>query len=253
MAMIQLQWLALVASVTSLFAEPMVARTGTLCAPEANQAAAADERFVYAVGSAVVAKYDRASGMHLAVSTGRAHHLNSGFLWEGRLYCAHSNFPKKPEKSEIMALNTETMVLSTFKDFGKYRGSLTRVARDDDHWWCNFAHYGSNNTKTVLVKLDDQWREQGAWTYPTEVIRDLGKMSISGGVWKDGQLFATGHDKRVIYRLRLPANGNVLDLVDVLESPFPGQGIAVDPKTGGFVGINRAQKEIVFGELRTRP
>lgn len=253
MVMIQLQWLVLVASVTSLFAEPMVARTGTLCAPEANQTAAADERFVYGIGSTVIAKYDRASGMHLAVSTGRAHHLNSGFLWEGRLYCAHSNFPKKPEKSEIMVLDTKTMVLGTFKDFGEYRGSLTWVVRDSGHWWCNFARYGSDNAKTVLVKLDDQWREHGAWTYPPAVIRDLGKMSISGGVWKDGLLFATGHDKRVIYRLRVPANGTVLELVDVLESPFPGQGIAVDSKTGSFVGINRAQKEIVFGELRTRP
>jgi len=253
MAMIKLQLLALAVSVSSLYAKPMVVQTGTLSAPEANQAAAADERFVYAIGSTVIAKYDRATGLHLAVSTGPAHHLNSGFLWEGRLYCAHSNYPKKPEKSEIMVLDTETMVLSTFKNFGEYRGSLTWVVRDGGHWWCNFAHYGADNAKTVLVKLDDQWREQGAWTYPPAVVRDLGKMSISGGVWKDGHLLATGHDKRAIYRLRLPTKGNVLELLDVLPSPFPGQGIAVDPTTGGFVGINRAQKEIVFGELLALP
>ncbi|MBM3858176.1 MAG: endonuclease [Verrucomicrobia bacterium] len=251
--MTKLPLLAFLVGANALCAEPAIVQTGTLSAREANQAAAVDERFVYAIGSTVVAKYDRATGQRLAPSTGTAHHLNSGFLWEGRLYCAHSNFPRKPDKSEIMVLDTETMALSVFKDFGEYRGSLTWVVREGGHWWCNFAHYGADNAKTVLVKLDDQWREQGAWTYPPTVIQDLGRMSISGGVWKENRLLVTGHDKRVMYRLRLPAKGDVLELVDILPSPFPGQGIAVDPKTGGFVGINRAQKAVVFGELRTRP
>src|SRR5439155_1693861 len=58
--------------------------TGSLTSPLANQAAAADERFVYAVDDAVIAKYDRASGKELARSTGAAKHLNSGFLWRGK-------------------------------------------------------------------------------------------------------------------------------------------------------------------------
>src|SRR4051794_17287137 len=70
-----------------------VVMAGTLAAPEANQAAAADDRFVYAIGSAVIAKYDRATGERTAHSTGSAHHLNSGFLWDGKLLCAHSNYP----------------------------------------------------------------------------------------------------------------------------------------------------------------
>lgn len=231
-------------------AKPTAVQTGALAAPEGNQAAAADECFVYAIGSKLIAKYDRATGQRVALSTGEAHHLNSGFLWEGKILCAHSNYPRKPEKSEIMALDIETMALTTFKNFGEYRGSLTWVVREGDFWWCTFAHYGAANAKTVLVKLDDNWQEQGAWTYPPEVIKALGEMSISGGLWQKGQLLATGHDKRVLYRLQLPRQGDVLELIEVLPSPFPGQGIGADPKTGGLVGIDRARKEIVFAELR---
>jgi hypothetical protein len=225
-------------------------RTASLEAPEANQAAAADERFVYAIGSKVVVKYDRETGRRLAESTGRAEHLNSGFFWMGRLYCAHSNFPRTPARSDIKVLDPEKMVLETFKDFGEYRGSLTWVVRRGDHWWCTFAHYGADNGKTVLVKLDDQWRELGAWTYPPAVIAELGTYSISGGLWQGETLLATGHDRRVIYRLKLPAQGNVLELVDRVPSPFPGQGIAVDPKTGGLVGIDRAKRQIVFASIK---
>jgi hypothetical protein len=227
-----------------------IVRTGILAAPEASQAAAADDGFVYAIGSVIIAKYDRATGQRLVATNGGAKHLNSGFVWQGKVFCAHSNYPGKPARSEIMVLEPETMTLSTYKDFGIYRGSLTWVVREEDHWWCNFAHYGTDNAKTVLVKLDDQWREQGAWTYPDEVLKELGQYSISGGIWKDGRLLVTGHDRRVIYSLQLPQRGDVLELVEVLASPFPGQGIADDPKTGGLVGVDRASQGIVFAELR---
>lgn len=227
-----------------------IAEIGNLKAPEATQAAAADERFVFAVGSAEVARYDRSTGERQALSTGKAKHLNSGFLWNGKLYCAHSNFPLKPEQSQIMVLDVATMTLGVFKDFGEYRGSLTWAVHEGDFWWCTFAHYGADNAKTVLVKLDDQWKELGAWFYPPEVIQDLGKFSISGGVWRKNQLFATGHDHRVLFRLEIPEKGDVLRLVETIPSPFPGQGIANDPKTGGFIGINRAKRQVVFGELR---
>jgi hypothetical protein len=244
----------MLAEVDSVRAQTSAVRTGALVAPEATQAVAAGERFVYAIGSAAIAKYERATGHRLAVSTaapGAApHHLNSGFVWQGQLYCAHSNYPKQPARSQIMALDTATMVLSVFKDFGEYRGSLTWVVREAGFWWCNFARYGTENAQTTLVKLDDQWHEHGAWTYPPQVIQELGKMSISGGLWQEGRLLVTGHDKRVLYRLKLPQQGAVLELTDTLPAPFPGQGIALDPKTGGLLGINRAKREVVFAELR---
>src|SRR5262245_9355270 len=108
-----------------LAAETAYVEKESLAAPEANQAAAADERFVYAIDNRVVAKYDRMTGKRLAVSTGEARHLNCGFLWKGKLYCAHSNYPQQPAQSEIMVLDTDSMQLSTFKQFGAAHGSLT--------------------------------------------------------------------------------------------------------------------------------
>ncbi len=205
---------------------------------------------MYAIDSKVVAKYDRATPARLAVSTGPAKHLNSGFLWKGKLYCAHSNYPQRPEKSEIMVLDPETMLLTSHKNFGEYRGSLTWAVHEGGSWWCNFAKYGKDNAGTVLVRLSDEWEELGAWKYPQAVIKDLGQYSISGGVWLDGQLLVTGHDHRRIYRLKLPASGDLLELIDILPSPFPGQGIALDYTPKRLLGIDRAKRAVIFGRIK---
>lgn len=218
----------------------------TLPAPEAFQAAAADEDVVYAITNDRVAKYDRQTGKKLSTSTGEAKHLNSGFLWEGKLYCAHSNYPQIPERSELKVLDVGTMQLSTFHDFGNYGGSLTWAVRRDDHWWCNFARYGDVNAETFLVKFDETWQEKGRWTYPPEVIKALGRYSLSGGIFQAGTLLATGHDDPILFRLRLPAQGTILQLVEKLSVPFTGQGIASDPKTGGLVGIDRGKRLVIF-------
>ncbi len=214
-------------------------------APEAKQAAAADQRYLYAIDNTVVAKYDRATGKRVAVSTGPARHLNSGFFWEGKLYCAQSNFPQKPELSEIKVLDPATMQLSTFKDFGDYGGSLTWCVRRDENWWCNFARYGEANGETFLVQFDNEWKEVGRWTYSVDLIKRLGAYSLSGGVWRDDALLVTGHDDGWLYELRLPKNGRVIDLVEIMSVPFTGQGIADDPVTGGLVGIHRASRWIL--------
>ena len=232
-------------------AETVWVESGSLAAPEAHQAAAADDRFVYAIASAQIAKYDRATGQRVAVSTGEAKHLNSGFFWEGRLYCAHSNFPKLPERSEIKVLDPVTMQLTTGKEFGNYGGSLTWVVREGAHWWCNFARYKDDNAQTFLVKFDAQWQELARWTYPPEVIREIGRASLSGGVWRDGSLLVTDHDHLVLYRLRVPAQGKVLDFVEKQAAPFAGQGIAHDPVTGGLLGIQRAKRMVIFAVPKT--
>jgi hypothetical protein len=220
--------------------------TGTLATPHATQAAAADERFVYAVSNTAVVRYDRATGAELAQSTGRAEHLNSGFLWQGRLYCAHSNYPRKPDRSDLRVLDAMTMELTTFHTFADPPGSLTFAVRRGEHWWCHFAHYGRENHRSVLVRYDVGWREAGRWTYPAELVADWGAYSLSGGLWQGDHLLATGHDKRVIYRLKLPKEGSVMEVVEVLAAPFAGQGIAPDPKTGGLVGIDRAKRQVLF-------
>jgi hypothetical protein len=48
----------------------------------------------------------------------------------------------------------------------------------------------------------------------------------------------------------VPKEGKVVELVEVIASPFPGQGIAADPKTGGLVGIDRGKKAVVFARFK---
>ncbi len=223
----------------------------TMPAVEANQAAAADEKFVYAITNSVVAKYDRATGQQLALSTGEATHLNSGFLWNGQLYSAHSNYPATPERSEIKVLDPASMRLTSFHDFGDFGGSLTWCIRQDDAWWCNFAKYSDKNSETFLVKFDDRWQQLGRWKYPASVIRQLGKYSLSGGVWRGRLLLVTGHDDPVIFRLRLPDAGDELEFVDQQAAPFTGQGIAFDPVTPGLVGIHRAKKQVILARAES--
>lgn len=232
--------------------EPAVTwkKTRSLPAPEAHQAAAADEKFVYAITSDKVAKYDRKTGERVAVSTGEAKHLNSGFFAGGKLYLAHSNYPRTPEQSEIRVLDPDKMQLEIFKDFGNFGGSLTWAIKNEsgNAWWCCFAHYGATNDQTFLIRFNRNWEERGRWTFPPEVIRQIGMMSLSGGVWVKEDLLVTDHDNQVLYRLRVPTDGKVLQYVGKEQAPFTGQGIAHDPVTGGLVGIDRAKKEILFAE-----
>jgi hypothetical protein len=224
--------------------------TRSIAAPEAVQAAAAHENAIFAISSTQVAKYDRLTGERIAISTGDAQHLNSGFVWEGRLLLAHSNYPRLPECSEIKVLNPETMRLTTYKDFADFGGSLTWVVRKNGEWWCNFARYGAKNAETFLVRFDSEWRELARYTYPPEVIAQIGQMSLSGGLWRGDSLLVTDHDHPVLYELRVPASGSVLKYVGKHAAPFTGQGIAADPQTGGLVGINRAKRQVVFASQR---
>jgi len=221
----------------------------TIPAQEAHQAAAADKRFVYAVSSRVVAKYDRKTGRRLGISTGEARHLNSGYIYQERLLCAHSNYPAIPEQSQIKVLDPESMALTTYHDFQDYGGSLTWVVRKNGQWWCNFAKYGEQNDKTFLVRFNDQWKETGRWTYPAEVVRQLNQYSLSGGLWRGDELLATDHDHQRLYRLKLPRTGTRLRYLGNHSAPFTGQGIALDPVSGGLIGINRARKQVVIASL----
>lgn len=226
-------------------------QTATLPAPEANQAAAADDEYIYAITNKRIAKYERTTGRRVAVSTGEAHHLNSGFFWQGKLYSAHSNYPQKPERSEIKVLDTRTMQLATFKDFGQYGGSLTWAVRDEQFWWCHFALYGQGtNAQSFLVKFDLNWKEAARWLDPPDLMAAVNGSSLSGGVWHHGALLVTDHDNRFLYQLRLPADAGALRYVEKQPSPFPGQGIATDPRTGGLVGIDRKTKSVIFAVAR---
>lgn len=216
-------------------------------APEATQAAAADATSVYAVSDTQVVRYDRATGRELARSTGPAEHLNSAFLWDGNVYCAHSNFPHKPDRCEIRRLDPADMKLTIFHAFADPPGSLTWAVRKGESWWCHFAWYGKDNGRSVLVRYGADWKETGRWAYPPALVADWGKYSLSGGVWDGETLLATGHDKPTLYRLQVPAAADgTITVVETMPVPFPGQGIAIDPTSGDLVGIDRAHRRVLF-------
>lgn len=219
--------------------------------PFATQAAAADEQHLYAISNTTVAQYDRVSGKLVRSGTTEGtRHLNSGFLWQGKIYCAHSNYPAQPHRSDIRVFDPASGKLNVFHTFTEPPGSLVWCIRRGESWWCCFAHYGAENARTVLVEMDARFRERRRWTFPRNVIADWDGMSASGGI-RDGEtLLVTHHHFPVLYRLRVPKTGAVLEFVEALASPFPGQGIARDP-LGGLVGIDRSRKEIVRAKLGT--
>ena len=213
----------------------------------ATQAACADEKHFYAISNSTVAMCDRATGKLLAKSDGPAEHLNSGFIWKGKVYCAHSNYPKKPDESEIKVYEPATNKLTTFHQFKNPPGSLVWNVHDGKHWWCCFAHYQDDNAKTLLAKMDNDFKELARWSFPKAVVGDWDKMSASGGLWDGDTLLVSHHHFKVLYRLRLPEAGKELELVEAVRCPFPGQGIAADPAAkGGLVGIDRLTRTVVF-------
>ena len=86
------------------------------------------------------------------------------------------------------------------------------------------------------------------------MLAQLGDFSsLSGGLWWNDTLLATHHHDPVLFQVKLPEKGNVLEYVGTLSAPFTGQGIAIDPVTGGLVGINRPAGQIVLAEQRDAP
>jgi len=220
-----------------------------LASPHATQAAAADDRRVYAISNTTVATYDRRTGRQLATATAPGtEHLNSGFMHDGRLFCAHSNYPATPPESDIRVFDPDAGRLEVFHRFADPPGSLVWCVVRDGAWWCCFAGYGLDNGRTVLVEYAPGGfdHERRRFTFPEAVIADWDGMSASGGVFSGCDLLVSHHHFPVLYRLRVPDVGTTLELVEALACPFPGQGFAADPVTGGLVGIDRPHRRIVF-------
>jgi hypothetical protein len=221
---------------------------GRIATEHANQGAAADGEFVYGISNEAVAKLDRKTGQLVALSEGKAKHLNAGVFVDGKLILAHSNYPRQPESSQVMSLDLASMKLTVVHDFGESDGSLVWVLRHEGHWWANFAFYRDEKEQTYLARFDDDWNELQRWTYPPELLEELGAYSVSGGVWRDGVLLVTTHDDKFLFRLKVPADAKRLELLGSEKIAFTGQGFAEDPTTGGLVGIDRGRRQIVFVE-----
>ncbi|MFT5095301.1 MAG: neutral ceramidase [Porticoccaceae bacterium] len=230
--------------------------TRAFAAPEAHQGVAVDQHHFYAVTNRSVAKYKKHTGTLVTRwdSTDEVplRHLNGGVVVDGRLYCAHSNWPTQPTSNSIEMWDTESLTHAGRKSFDEDRLSFTWVDRHDDAWWVVFAAYGDAETVsgTRLVKYDDKWTELATWRFPRDVIDRFVPYSNSGGSFgPDGLLYVTGHDRSEVYALSIPPKGDLLELVRTVPVGIFGQGIAWDRADRGVLfGIRRKTKQVVVSK-----
>ncbi len=231
---------------------------GTFSAPEADQAVAVDQEHFYAIDNAEIGKYEKTTGKRVGGWKGEQGgpiiHLNSGIVIEGKLTCAHSNFPGIPMVGSIEIWDTETMEHVGSHSFGINAGSTTWIDFRDDHWYVAFVHYsrfaaqlGTDPRWSTLIKFDREWRPLESWVYPSQVLKRFNPHSNSGGAFgPDGLIYATGHDRPEIYVLDFPEAGSVLEYVDTIEVNCEGQGIAWDPSEPWVLWVMRRSDSTII-------
>ena len=231
-------------------------------AEEARQAVAVDAEHFYAIDDRRIGKYAKHTGERIASwaerEGGPIVHLNSGVVLDGRLHCAHSNYPGVPMRSSIEVFDARTLAHLAAHDLGLLTGSATWIDRREGLFWVGLANYagrggvpGRGPEHSSIARFDAAWRPLGSLGFPRAVIERFGTRSNSGGAFgPHGLLFATGHDAPELYVLRVPAAGAVLELVEILPAPASGQGIAWDPAEPGVLWtIRREAREVVASRL----
>lgn len=247
---------AVVTAPTPLLAQPRLTQIAEFTVPDANQGVGVDTHYFYAVDNTTIAKYDKKTGVLVMRRAqepgGPLIHLDGATVLDGKIYCAHSNYPAWPMTSSLEIFDATTLEHVGSHSFGINWGSLTWVDRKDGFWWMVFANYdqpyGPNKTpyghkvNTQLIKFTAEFQMVEAWTLPSSILDKFEVMSNSGGSWgPDGFLYLTGHDPAELYKVRLPAIGSVLELVATLPMNIRGQGIAWDRSDPGVIwGIIRA-------------
>lgn len=233
-------------------------------AEEARQGIAVDEKYIYVVGTQQIGKYDKQNRKLVALWQGAEEgpiiHLDSGVIYNDKLYCAHSNYPEIPMTSSVEIWNAETLEHLRTHSFGIQWGSCTWIDRFDGFWWAAFAHYnklkektGKGSEWTTVVKFDDNWFAQQSWVFPNTVYEQFGRMSNSGGSWgADSLLYCTGHDNPELYAMRIPKMGSILELVEIIPINIFGQGIAWDRTQKDIIyGIRKKNNEVVVSQIIT--
>lgn len=233
-------------------------------APEARQGVAADGGFLYAIGNHVLGKYRADTGEKVAgwegPDGGPVIHLNAGVVFQGHLYCAHSNYPGVPMFSSVEIWNTADLKPAGSHSFGRTDGSLTWLDRRNGRWIACFVHYAKKGGEpgrgpewTRLVEFDDDWRETGGWAFPADLMAALGARgySLSGGAMgPGGHLFVTGHDNTELYVLDFPTAGPQMTWSATLPIPAEGQAFAFDPAKPGIMHlILKRTREIITGRI----
>lgn len=239
-------------------AKPILKQVAEFAVAEANQGVGVDDKYFYAIDNQTIAKYDKKTGKQVLKwqgdKAGPILHLDSAMLMDGKIYCAHSNYPEWPMTSSLEIFDAATLTHVGSHSFGINWGSLTWVDWHDGHWWMGFANYdrpfGPNKTPygykvaTQIIKFSKDFRMVESWVLPKALLDKFEDMSNSGGTWgADGFLYLSGHDPAEIYRMKLPKSGSVLEMVEVLPMNIRGQGIAWDRSAGSagmIYGIIRA-------------
>ncbi|MDQ7817915.1 MAG: hypothetical protein RDU14_12890 [Melioribacteraceae bacterium] len=230
-------------------------------APEARQGIAVDKKYLYVVDTKEIAKYDKQSFKLInkwSDENSPIIHLDSGVIIDGKLYCAHSNYPEIPMTSSIEIWDAKTLKHIDSHSFGINWGSCTWIDRHNGYWWAVFGHYNkwkeqskTDVSWTTLVKFDDHWRMLESWVFPKEVLKKFEMMTNSGGSFgPDGLLYCTGHDAPELYVLKIPSLGSILELVDIVPINCTGQGIAWDrTDPGSIYTIRKAERIVVHSKM----
>lgn len=228
------------------------------------QGVAVDDAFFYVISNTSVYKYKKGDGKMVAFFDGKKggilKHLNGGVVLNGKLYCAHSNFPDSPMASSIEIFDTRTMQHIGNHSFGLFGGSVTWIDEKEGYWWVAFANYNGNHSSegrdnrwTQLVKFTRNWEKVSSWIYPVNVLEAFAPYSNSGGTWsRNGELYVTGHDRRELYVLKIPASGFTLQHVRTIPIINNGQGIALDrsAKTEEIIyAVSREENSVIVEQL----
>ena len=235
-------WLIIILFITNiLFAQnEYFVRKNSFHAVEAKQAVAVSKNYIFVIDNKRIGQYDKFSykrvNTWIAEEGNPIKHLNSGVVYNGKLYCAHSNYPDIPMTGSIEIWDVKNLQHIGTHSFGINWGSCTWIDRLNNNWYAGFVHYnkwkmldGKGTEWSVIVKFNSNWEFLESWTFPDTVIKCFGEMSNSGASFgKDGLLYCTGHDAKEMYVLKFPEFGSTMQLVKIIGLDNPGQGIAWD-------------------------
>jgi hypothetical protein len=225
-------------------------------ADEAHQGVAVDAEHFYAITNAAIGKYRKDNGERVSgwkETQGRIKHLNAGVVLDGKLWCAHSNYPDMPMKSSVEVFDPKTLQHLESIDLTSVGGSLTWVDRRDGWWYACFAQYAKTGdpARTRVVRFDANWKPAAEIRFPAEMVAKFGKNSSSGGSFgPDRHLFITGHDAQELYSLDLPVEGDVWTWRTAIPISAHGQAFAWDRgQPGVLYSIDRKTKEVIVSRV----
>ena len=225
-------------------------------AEEAHQGVAVDAEHFYAITNAAIGKYRKDNGERVGgwkETAGRIKHLNAGIVLDGKLWCAHSNYPEMPMKSTVEVFDPKTMQHLESIDLTSVGGSLTWVDLRDGWWYACFAQYAKTGdpARTRVVRFDLNWKQAAEIRFPSEAVAKFGKNSSSGGSFgPDRHLFITGHDAQELYVLDLPVEGDVWTWKTAIPISAHGQAFAWDRSQPEILySIDRKTKEVIVSRI----